>query len=132
MIEPYYSPWGKVQHCEELTQKVFSVSTASHGGIMADARKARSIFSAEALKCAFYEEGFYCFEEDCAAPVAILELMDKKLWMPPVNEYWKPGAYEKCINNSVQRYYPAYWKARQNGKTNQTAQMSKKDRGDAR
>ena len=31
MIEPYYSPWGKVQHCEELTQKVFSVSTASHG-----------------------------------------------------------------------------------------------------
>ena len=48
MIAPYYSPWGKVQHCEELTQNVFSVSTASHGGIMADGRKARSIFSAEA------------------------------------------------------------------------------------
>ena len=117
MMEPFYSPWGEIQHCEVLAPHVFSVSTASHGGIMANSRTAKTIFSREALKCAFQEGGFYCFEEDCAAPVALRELMDRGLFTAPINEYWKPGEYEKCINDSVQRYYPDYWKARRDGKT---------------
>lgn len=122
MMEPLYSPWGEIQHCEVLAPHVFSVSTASHGGIMANSRTAKAIFSKEALKCAFQEGGFYCFGEDCAAPVAIRELMDRKLYAAPANEYWKAGAYEKCINDSVQRYYPDYWKARQDGKTQPAVQ----------
>ena len=117
MMEPLYSPWGEIQHCEVLASHVFSVSTASHGGIMANSRTAKTIFSREALKCAFQEGGFYCFEEDCAAPVALRELMDRGLFTVPVNEYWKDGEYEKCINDSIQRYYPDYWKARRDGKT---------------
>ena len=117
MMEPFYSPWGEIQHCEVLAPHVFSVSAASHGGIMANSRTAKTIFSREALKCAFQEGGFYCFEEDCAAPVALRELMDRGLFTVPVNEYWKDGEYEKCINDSIQRYYPDYWKARQSGKT---------------
>lgn len=117
MMEPFYSPWGEIQHCEVLAPHVFSVSTASHGGIMANSRTAKTIFSREALKCAFQEGGFYCFEEDCAAPVALRELMDRGLFTAPINEYWKPDEYEKCINDSIQRYYPDYWKARRDGKT---------------
>lgn len=117
MMEPFYSPWGEIQHCEVLAPHVFSVSAASHGGIMANSRTAKTIFSREALKCAFQEGGFYCFEEDCAAPVALRELMDRGLFTVPVNEYWKDGEYEKCINDSIQRYYPDYWKARRDGKT---------------
>lgn len=122
MMEPLYSPWGEIQHREVLAPHVFSVSTASHGGIMVNSRAAKTVFSKEALKCAFQEGGFYCFEEDCAASVAIRELMDRKLYAAPVNEYWKNGEYEKCINDSVQRYYPDYWKARQGGKTPPAAQ----------
>lgn len=117
MMEPFYSPWGEIQHCEVLAPHVFSVSAASHGGIMANSRTAKTIFSREAPKCAFQEGGFYCFEEDCAAPVALRELMDRGLFTVPVNEYWKDGEYEKCINDSIQRYYPDYWKARRDGKT---------------
>lgn len=126
MMEPLFSPWGEIQQCEVLAPHIFSVSTASHGGIMVNARVAKANFSTEALKCAFLEGGFYCFEEDCAATVALRELMDRKLYKAPVNEYWKPGAYEKCINDSVQRYYPDYWQARQDGKTQPAAQTKQK------
>lgn len=111
-MAPFYSPWGEIQHSKMLCPHVFSVDTASHGGIMVNARAARSVFSDAALQCAFREAGYYCFEEDCAATVALRELMDKGLFTAPVNDYWKPGAYEKCINDSVQRFYPEYWQAR--------------------
>ena len=70
------------------------------------------VFSKAALDCAFFECGWYCFEEDCAAAVALRELMDKRLFTAPVNEYYAPGEYEKLIDGSVQRYYPQYWEAR--------------------
>ena len=96
-----------------LCPHVFSVDTASPGGIMVSTMAAKSIFSEAALQCAFREAGYYCFEEDCAATVALRELMDKGLFTAPVNHYWKPVEYEKCINECVQRYYPAYWQARE-------------------
>lgn len=125
-MQPLYSPWGEIQHCKVLYPHVFSVDTASHGGIMVNARVATSIFSQEALQCAFREGGYYCFEEDCAATVAIRELMDRNLFTAPVNDYWKPGQYEKCINDSVQRYYPVYWTARENGQTVSEVQTKQK------
>ena len=94
-MQPLFSPWGEIQHCKVLYPHVYSVDTASHGGIMVNARIASSIFSRDALQCAFREGGYYCFEEDCAATVAIRELMDRNLFTAPVNEYWKPGQYEK-------------------------------------
>ena len=34
VMEPGFSPWGKVQSCHTLYDGVFSVGTESHGGIM--------------------------------------------------------------------------------------------------
>lgn len=124
-MEPLYSPWCDIQHCETLAPHVFSVSTASHGGIMVNARVAKAIFSKVALYCAFRDGGFYCFEEDCDAPVAIRELMDRGLFTAPVNAYWKPGEYENCINDSVQCYHSDYWKTRENGTTVPALQKAK-------
>ena len=91
---------------------IYSVSTAGHGGIMARMDVARKTLSKAALDCAYFECGWYCFEEDCAAAVALRELMDKGLFTAPVNEYYAPGEYEKLIDGSAQRYYPQYWEAR--------------------
>ena len=93
MTEPGYSPWGEIQHCDMLTPGIYSVSTASHGGIMARMDTAKKVFSKAALDCAFFECGWYCFEEDCAAAVALRELMDiadaGKL-MPPKSTWFEP------------------------------------------
>lgn len=118
---PRYSPWGTVDHCERLCAGVFSVSTPSHGGIMADTATAMRVFSGKALECGFREGSYVCFEEDCAAPVAIRELMDRGLYQAPVNEYWKPGEYSAVIDSSIQRWHPDYWAAREGGQTRQTA-----------
>lgn len=115
-MEPLFSPWGEIQDCEVLCPHVFSVGTASHGGIMVNARVAKSIFSNAALQCAFCDGGYYCFEEDCAATVALRELMDRGLYQAPVNEYWRPGKYEEAINDSIQRWYPEYWAVHERGK----------------
>jgi len=110
---PRFSPWGEVQVWKELCPGVFSVSTASHGGIVASMERAEQIFSVPALQCAFAENGLCCFEEDCAAAIAIRELMDKGLFTAPVNKYFAAGKYERIINDTVQRYFPRYWAARE-------------------
>lgn len=108
---PRSSPWGAVQKCEELADGVFQVSTASHGGIMV--RYAASEFlSAEALKCGFRGNRSFCFEEDCCAQVAIRELLDKNLWRIP-GRITDKGKYEDSINESLKRWQPEYWDARQ-------------------
>lgn len=110
---PSNSPWGKVYDAEKLCSGVFSVSTASHGGIMAEETRAPALFSPAALKCGFRDAGYYCFEEDRDAPVAIRELLDKKKMVAPVNESYAPGEYARGIDNSVRQFHPEYWNDRQ-------------------
>lgn len=110
---PEYSPWGPVQHFQVLCPGAFQVSTASHGGVMIDCGIMDMALSGAAQKCGFQESGYLCFEEDCAAPVALRELMDKNLFAAPVNEHFKPGEYSEIIDRSIRRYYPEYWASRE-------------------
>lgn len=112
-MRPPYSPWGEIQHCEELCPGVYQVSTASHGGVMAKLSVASKLFSMAVRQYGFVEGGYLCFEEDCEAPVAIRELMDKGLCKAPVNQYYSPGEYEAAIDRSIQRYQPEYWAYRE-------------------
>ena len=112
-MRPPYSPWGEIQHCEELCPGVYQVSTASHGGVMAILSVASKLFSMAVRQYSFVEGGYLCFEEDCEAPVAIRELMDKGLYKAPVNQYYGPGEYEAAIDRSIQRYQPEYWAYRE-------------------
>lgn len=108
-MRPQYSPWGEIQHCEELCPGVYQVSTASHGGVMARLGRVSKLFSTAVRQYSFVEGGYLCFEEDCEAPVAIRELMDKGLCKAPVNQYYGPGEYEAAIDSSIQLYQPEYW-----------------------
>lgn len=112
-MRPPYSPWGEIQHCEELCPGVYQVSTASHGGVMAKLSVASKLFSMAVRQYSFVEGGYLCFEEDCEAPVAIRELMDKGLYKAPVNQYYGPGEYEAAIDSSIQLYQPEYWAYRE-------------------
>ena len=76
VMEPGYSPWGKVQSCSTLCDGVFSVGTESHGGIMVHQIVAGNVLSGAAIKCGFTDGSYLCFEEDCDAQVVIRELMD--------------------------------------------------------
>lgn len=42
--EPEFTPWGEISECCELSPGIFSVSTPSHGGIMAEASIAKKYF----------------------------------------------------------------------------------------
>ena len=128
MFPPEYSPWGEVQHQEKLCSGVFSVSTASHGGIMVHGSVAKAVLSPAARKHCFRDGSYYCFEEDCDAPVAIRELLDKGLYTAPVNDYFKPGEYERVINRSLQEYHPDYWKGREAAKAKQAEKRKERER----
>ena len=111
--EPSDSPWGLVVRCDTLCPGVYSVSTASHGGIMVRLDAAEQFLTAEARAVGFREGGYLHFEEDCDAPVALRELMDSGIIAPRTDNYFRPGEYEACIDRSLQRWNPAYWQARQ-------------------
>lgn len=112
MFTPDFSPWGAIQHDDELYTGVHMVSTASHGGIMILREIANKLLAKWVQDYGFWYCNYLCFEEDCDAPIAIRELLDKGLCTAPVNEYYKPGEYEDCINRSLQTWHPEYWEKR--------------------
>ena len=65
------------------------------------------------------------FEEDCDAPVVLRELMDSGIIAPRTDNYFRPGEYEACIDRSLQRWNPAYWRARQKRLSVQAAKATK-------
>lgn len=111
-IRPEDSPWGEIQSCHELCPGVVDVSTAGHGGIMVRAEVTKKLLSPSDQKCAFQDGGYLCFEEDCASAVVLWELIHKRHYKAPVNEYYKPGEFVACLEGSIQQYYPEYWKVR--------------------
>lgn len=112
MFAPDFSPWGAIQHSEELYTGVHMVSTASHGGIMILREIAHKLLDNHVRDYGFWYCNYLCFEEDCDAPIPIRELLDKGLITAPVNEYYKPGEYEDCIDRSLQCWHPEYWNIR--------------------
>ena len=100
---PDYSPWGEIQTRETLCPGAYSISTAGHGGVMVRRELAGKEFRKAARDCGFVEGVWLCYEEDCDGPVALRELMDKKLYQAPVNQYFRPGEYEAVIGRHGQR-----------------------------
>lgn len=132
-LEPQHSPWGEIQSCKTLCPGAYSVSTAGHGGVMVRRKLAEKMFRKEAQECGFLEGDYFCYEEDCDGPVALRELMDRKLYKAPVNQYFGPGEYEKVIDGSLQSHHPEYWHAREKalavqGKGLTSTQPKKKER----
>ena len=125
--EPNKSPWGAVQTCDTLCPGVFLVSTASHGGTMVS-NDVAAFLSPAAKRCGFRRGGYLCFEEDCDAQIVLRELMDRGLYTAPVNEYFGPGEYSKCIDDTIRVCHPDYWRAHEAGLTQPTQQTKIRER----
>ena len=108
--EPAYSPWGLIQTRKTLCPGFFDVSTASHGGIMVAREFVAGNLSPAAQRYGFWEGGYLCFEEDSDAQIVLRELMDRGLYTAPVNEYFGPGEYSKCIDDTIRVCHPDYWR----------------------
>lgn len=126
--EPAYSPWGLIQTRKTLCPGFFDVSTASHGGIMVAREFVAGNLSPTAQRYGFWEGGYLCFEEDCDAQIVLRELMDRGLYTAPVNEYFGPGEYSKCIDDTIRVCHPDYWRAHETGLTQPTQQTKIRER----
>ena len=126
--EPTYSPWGEVQNYTLIAKGIFDVNTASHGGILILTEYADHLLTEDARKCGSVCGCYLCFEEDCAAPVAIRELLDKGIMKAPVNEHYKEGEYSEIINGCITRWNPEYWKAREQRLRKEQKAKQKKSR----
>lgn len=76
--------------------------------------EAAAILSPAAKKCGFKDKGYLCYEEDAQESVVLRELLDKKLWHIP-ERIKDREKFEETINQSIRRYNPDYWRARQSG-----------------
>ena len=126
--EPAYSPWGEVQSYTLIAKGIFDVNTASHGGILILTEYADHLLTEDARKCGSVCGCYLCFEEDCAAPVAIRELLDKGIMKAPVNEHYKEGEYSEIINGCIKRWNPEYWQAREQRLQKEQKAKQKKSR----
>lgn len=106
-----YSPWGKVTLWQMHCPGVYTVTTATHGGIEVAEEVADKYFTPAALQCSFFEHGYYWFEEDYAIAVAYRELMDKGILVIPKDH--DSGKFERNTNKCIQRHFPKYWQARE-------------------
>lgn len=76
----------------------------------------------------FWEGGYLCFEEDSDAQIVLRELMDRGLYTAPVNKYFGPGEYSKCIDDTIRVCHPDYWRAHEAGLIQPAQQPKVKER----
>ena len=105
---PYSSMWGSVQSCSTLAPGVYSVSTASHGGILVHSSVAEKILSEKARKLGSLENGFYSYEEDCDAAIPLVEMYKKHICEGFEWNKEKQGYFFELGQKELARYYPEY------------------------
>lgn len=71
---PYPTPWGPAQDCQTYRRGLHAVTTAGHGGFLIAKKFAEKNLTQAALDEAILFNNYYCFEEDCLASIAALEL----------------------------------------------------------
>lgn len=80
MSYPRMSPWDRVQDSELITDSIYWVSTAGHGGLMIEYKVAQEILTPQAILRgeSFRSENrvWLCYEEDCQYAIVFYELDD--------------------------------------------------------
>ena len=91
--QPRSSPWGSIQHAQQIAPGIWSVSTAGHGGIKLSAARNRAMPADMRLHGGWYEE-------DCDA--ALVGLVFPEAF---------PNVHVDLIKASVRNHYPEAYKA---------------------
>ena len=141
--EPSMSPWDEVQQCETISEGIYSVSTAGHGGIMIAEELAPYVLSPEALSEGMREGGYYCYEEDALQCIPLRELYDKGI-LNDEHSYFKAyhvqseengripfssatdeekkkfiAKWNNTVNESLAEWNKEYWRKYQEAEQNQ-------------
>lgn len=59
------TPWGPSQHSHKITEGVYEVDTAGHGGVMVGTAVATQLLSPAAIEHGWKWGSWYAYEEDC-------------------------------------------------------------------
>jgi len=108
--KPCSSPWGAIQAVTPILPGVYDVIADCHGGIMVRA-DAADFLSPAAKTCGARHNGYLCYEEDYDYQIVLRELLDKKMWQIPADS--NKAEYEAQLNESLEFWNPAYWRARE-------------------
>jgi hypothetical protein len=97
------SPWGNVTLKRELAPGVFDVSTAAHGGILVEKKKAKKLLSEKAMSIGSSWGNFLAYEEDCECAAVMYE-----------HPEWYSGENAKMeAEATLRQFYPAYFQTNQ-------------------
>jgi hypothetical protein len=96
------SPWGKVQHQEDLAEGIAIVSTAGHGGVWLSARRLEEL---EKKLGHVHIEGRW-FEEDCDWAVVAIVFPEafsdeNRKAAPAVIREWRPELVSYLIERGL-------------------------------
>jgi len=109
--KPEKAPWGELYECEIICPGAFIVETSDYGAGTMIAMDMASALSPAAQKCGLEYGGYLCYASDIQEHVIHRELLDKQLW--DFRDFNYVEDYEEIINDSLQRFNPEYWQARQ-------------------
>ena len=70
------SPWGSIDHKEEIMPGCAWVGTPGHGGLRVSQGLAEHRMTPEGLKASIHQSGYYWFEEDCQWAIAAYEIRE--------------------------------------------------------
>ncbi len=98
------TPWGYAQHQHKITDGVYEVSTAGHGGILVRADVASNLLSPDAIAKGWLWNGReYSYEEDC--DWAIFAYEQPHLYAEALNrEYRRGGGFSRGHEVTAERY----------------------------
>ncbi len=140
--EPTDSLWGDVQYCITISNGIYVVSTAGHGGLMIRTELASHILTPEALAEGVVADEYYCYEEDAGKNVPLRELYDKGI-LKKTDDYFTISyvkfkanddyvlfsslseeekdkffnEWSDELNNALMDWYPKYWHSREQAET---------------
>lgn len=106
----FYTPWGDSQETTEVLEGVFSVQTASHGGLMFTPEAAKQLLSEAAIKQGMMACGHYCYEEDVCAAVPMQDSAVVLRAVQAVGYFngWSEERIKTSLIDSLSSYIPNY------------------------
>lgn len=87
---------------QELTEGIFWVETADHGGLLIEVTQARALLSERALKIGQIWEHFLAYEQDRAMVVVFYEHPELYPWV-------EEELTEKLAEDNLRLSYPDYF-----------------------
>lgn len=102
MIGGMQTPWGVTQMREQLDEGVFLVQTETHGGLLIEADKARTLLSEKARSIGQRWNDFLAFEQDYDMMVVFYEHPELYPWV-------EEELTLKFAEDSLRHYHPNYF-----------------------